>query len=128
MTANNVMFVEEDKPNDANAPLRLPPRVRSNMVQNAPSIQQPAMNTDSGENKLVVDNDQPAPPKDTWFHRRTMAYIALITMVVVTILIFLVNPAHIEKITVVLSWIYPPFAAIVMTYMGAATYSQIRGK
>jgi len=124
---SNNMFIEEDTKPVANTELRLPPRVRRSVVENAPNISS-ASNNDSSDNRITMSDDQPIAPKDTWWHTRTMAYVSLFTMVIITFLIFVINPANVEKLTIVLSWIYPPFAAIVMAYMGAATYAQMKGK
>ena len=77
-----------------------------------------------------VSNPSPISLEDPnnplrWKHRRRIAYLALVSMLVVTI--YVMGPwlelARLEKLNDVISWFYFVMASIVGAYMGFATWS-----
>lgn len=89
----------------------------------------------------VVDNDVAsetpeqksptgfAPTKDTWKHRRRMAYIALFSQVLATAGLFTIIPIErIEVLQEITSWFYFSFSSIVGAYVGFATWASFKGK
>lgn len=74
------------------------------------------------ENDIKVDNMR-------WRNRRRMAWLSLISILIVTgIMIFYVPEARLTKLEVVITWFYMVMASIVGAYMGFATLSMIKGK
>ncbi|GAG81448.1 unnamed protein product [marine sediment metagenome] len=66
-------------------------------------------------------------PKVRWRHRRRMAWTALIYFIIKTLLLlFFVDVEKIKVLTEPLAWSYFSAAAIVGTYMGAATFEYIK--
>ena len=66
-------------------------------------------------------------PEIRWTNRRRMAWISLISILIVTgILLFVIPESRIEKLSDVISWFYFSMAGIVGAYMGFATMSSIK--
>jgi len=64
-----------------------------------------------------------------WKHRRRMAWVSLLLMVVMTIsLFFFIPEAKLDKLEDVISWAYMAFASIVGAYMGLATFEGVKNK
>ncbi len=62
-------------------------------------------------------------------NRRRMAWTSLIYMIVKTLLIlFVVDPERMKVLTEPITWSYFCAAAIVGSYMGAATFEHIKRK
>jgi len=58
-----------------------------------------------------------------WKHRRRMAYISLMAMLLMTAsLFFFVDPDRLTKIQDAIGWGYVMFGSIVMSYLGASTW------
>lgn len=58
-----------------------------------------------------------------WKHRRRMAYVSLLAMVVMTVsLFFFVDPERLAKIQDAIGWAYVMFGSIIMSYLGASTW------
>ena len=69
--------------------------------------------------------------KTRWKNRRRMAWISLISIVVVTVLILFTNIVEVERLKVlseVITWFYFSCASIIGMYMGATTFAHIKGK
>lgn len=67
--------------------------------------------------------------KARWRNRRRMAWLSLISMIVVTILILftdLVPVARLNVLTEVITWFYFSCASIIGMYMGATTWAAIK--
>jgi hypothetical protein len=63
-----------------------------------------------------------------WKNRRTMAWIALISIMIVTILcFFVVSVERLDKLSSVVTWFYTTMASVVGAYMGLSTYASIKG-
>lgn len=63
-----------------------------------------------------------------WNSRRRMAWIALISMVIVTFLmLFVVDSSKLSSLEIVISWFYMGCVSIVGSYMGFTTYAAIKG-
>lgn len=74
------------------------------------------------EKEIEVDNMR-------WKNRRRMAWISLISILLVTaVMIFYVPEARLTKLETVITWFYMVMASIVGAYMGFATLSMIKGK
>lgn len=74
----------------------------------------------------ITENENPNP-KVRWKNRRRMAWTSLIYMIVkTTLLLFVVDPERIKVLTEPLTWSYFCAAAIVGSYMGAATFEHIK--
>jgi len=62
-----------------------------------------------------------------WKNRRRMAWISVITMVLMTgALFFFVPETKLDKLQDVISWAYMSFASVVGAYMGLATFEGIK--
>ena len=65
--------------------------------------------------------------KKKWTHRRRMAYISLVWLIIMTIYIFVyMDVERISALTGFLEWVYLLFSSIPLTYLGVATYSEIK--
>jgi len=65
-----------------------------------------------------------------WKNRRRMAWISLISMLLITALIFFTNLVEIERLKVlteVITWFYFSCASIIGAYMGFTTWAS-KGK
>ena len=61
-----------------------------------------------------------------WRSRQRMAWTALITMIIITvIMMFGVSAEKIDKLSSIISWFYGATATITITYMGTAAASNI---
>lgn len=77
--------------------------------------------------EISISDDTNSDPKVRWKNRRRMAWTALIYMIVKTgLLLFLVDPARLSVLTEPITWSYFCSAAIVGSYMGAATFEHIK--
>lgn len=76
------------------------------------------------------EGDDPQPnPQVRWKNRRRMAWTSLIYMIAKTLLLlFVVDPTRLSVLTEPLTWSYFCAAAIVGSYMGAATFEHIKKK
>lgn len=78
--------------------------------------------TDSDAEVLALSGD-----KKQGSNRRKMAWLSLISMLVVTgLLLFVVDPARIEILSEPIVWFYMAMASVVGAYMGFTTYAYIR--
>lgn len=69
--------------------------------------------------------------KVKWQNRRRMAWLSLISMVVMTCFILFTNLASESRLVIlneVITWYYLTCASIVGAYMGFTTYASIKGK
>ena len=69
--------------------------------------------------------------KKRWKNRRRMAWLSLISMILVTMLILFTEVVKIERLNVlteVITWFYFSCASIIGMYMGATTWASIKGK
>ena len=69
--------------------------------------------------------------KKRWKNRRRMAWISLVSMIIVTVSILFTDIVEIERLKVlteVITWFYFSCASIIGMYMGATTYASIKGK
>ena len=75
----------------------------------------------------TTSNDVTSDP-GTWKNRRKMAYIALLSMVVVTA--YMLSPymdlARIEALESVITWFYTVMASVIAAYMGFTTWAYIK--
>ena len=68
-------------------------------------------------------------PNVRWKNRRRMAWTSLIYMIAKTLLLmFVVDPSRIAVLSEPITWSYFCAAAIVGSYMGAATFEHIGRK
>jgi len=59
-----------------------------------------------------------------WKHRRRMAYISLVSIIVVTLLVFFsVDSERLEILKEPITWFYFSMASIVGAYMGFSTWA-----
>jgi len=78
-----------------------------------------------GENKLSDIEAERA----RWKNRRRMAWISLISMILVTCLILftdLVEESRLQILTEVITWFYFSCASIIGMYMGATTWASVK--
>jgi Ni,Fe-hydrogenase I cytochrome b subunit len=76
-----------------------------------------------GEDDIALD-------KARWKNRRRMAWISLISMLIVTGLILftdIVPESRLTILTEVITWFYFSCASIIGMYMGATTWANIKG-
>ena len=67
--------------------------------------------------------------KVRWTNRRRMAWLALISIIVVTGLAFFVLPIdRLDKLADVITWFYLSMASIVGAYMGLTTMEHLKKK
>lgn len=72
------------------------------------------------EKDIMIDNR-------LWRNRRAMAWIALISIMIVTILcFFVVSVERLDKLSSVVTWFYTTMASVVGAYMGLSTYASIK--
>lgn len=64
--------------------------------------------------------------RDRWKTRRMMAWIAFWTLVGMVPISFL-NPDSAQKVSGIIQLVAPSLAIIVMAYIGAATYDDVKG-
>ena len=80
--------------------------------------------------KEINGNDM-ALKKKRWENRRRMAWVSLISMILVTMLILFTEIVKIERLNVlteVITWFYFSCASVIGMYMGATTWASIKGK
>jgi len=78
-----------------------------------------------------IGNGEKELQKNRWKNRRRMAWVSLISMLLVTSIIILTDVVEIERLTVlkeVITWFYFSCASIIGMYMGATTLASIKGK
>jgi len=78
-----------------------------------------------GENKLSDIEAERA----RWKNRRRIAWISLISMILVTCLILftdLVEESRLQILTEVITWFYFSCASIIGMYMGATTWASVK--
>ena len=83
------------------------------------------------EIKETNGNGDKEMTKQRWKNRRRMAWVSLISMILVTITILFTEIVEIERLNVlkeVITWFYFSCASIIGMYMGATTYASIKGK
>ena len=79
------------------------------------------------DDETKIDDNQPNGVRRT--NRRRMAWISLIAMIIETgLLFFVVESEKIKVLSEPIVWSYFCFAAIVGSYMGAATFEHIKRK
>jgi hypothetical protein len=69
--------------------------------------------------------------KKKWKNRRRMAWVSMISMVVITILILFTNlvpESRLKILSEVITWYYFSCISVVGIYMGATTWASIKGK
>jgi len=67
--------------------------------------------------------------KKKWTNRRRMAWVSLIAIVLLTIYMFnFMDTSRIEALKGTIEWVYTLFTTIVLSYLGFATYQDIKGK
>lgn len=69
--------------------------------------------------------------KNRWKNRRRMAWLSLVSMILVTILILFTDVVKIERLNVlteVITWFYFSCASVIGMYMGATTWASVKGK
>ncbi|HUU88350.1 MAG TPA: hypothetical protein VMX17_11430 [Candidatus Glassbacteria bacterium] len=66
-----------------------------------------------------------------WKNRRRMAWLSLISMILLTFLILFTNIVSVERLSVlgnVITWFYFSCASIIGMYMGATTWAAVKGR
>ena len=66
-----------------------------------------------------------------WKNRRRMAWLSLISMLLLTYLVLFTNVVSVERLGVlseVITWFYFSCASVIGMYMGATTFAHIKGK
>jgi len=69
--------------------------------------------------------------KNRWKNRRRMAWLSLVSIILVTMLILFTEIVQIERLKVlteVITWFYFSCASVIGMYMGATTWASIKGK
>jgi len=69
--------------------------------------------------------------KRRWQNRRRMAWVSLLSMIIVTYMILFTNLVSVERLGVlseVITWYYFCSASVIGMYMGATTWASIKGK
>lgn len=69
--------------------------------------------------------------KIRWKNRRRMAWVSLISMLVVTFFMLFTDAISVEKLKVlgeVITWFYFCMSSIIGFYMGATTFAYLKGK
>ena len=82
------------------------------------------------ENNNLQNGNGKADLKMRWKNRRRMAWLSLISMIVVTVLILFTEFVSIERLKVlseVITWFYFCCASIIGAYMGFTTWASRRG-
>src|SRR6185312_16084975 len=63
-------------------------------------------------------------PVDSFAHRRLMAWVALISILGLTLLIiFHINPDKVSAYDALFGWVYGTLSAIILSYMGVTAFS-----
>lgn len=66
-----------------------------------------------------------------WKNRRRMAWLSLMSIIVITLLILLTDLVSIERLKVlseVITWFYFCCASVIGAYMGFTTWANMKGK
>lgn len=93
--------------------------------------QQPTQtNIQSGDGYQVTfeQNENDNKPKDTYFHRRTMAYVSLFAVICMTIGLAFLPVATITALTVPYTVVVPALLSVTLAYIGASTISWLRSQ
>jgi len=62
-------------------------------------------------------------------NKRRMAWIALLSILVVTgLMMFVVDMERLDKLGDVVVWFYMSMATVIGAYMGASVYANVKGK
>lgn len=83
---------------------------------------------EESEIQKAIDND-PALNKKRWQNRRRMAWLSLVSMIVITYMILFTKLVPETKLAVlgdVITWYYFCSASIIGMYMGATTWASIK--
>jgi len=73
----------------------------------------------------MQDRPQDNTNQRQWQNRRRMAWVALISMLIVTFcMLFYVKESRLSSLDSVVTWFYTAMAAIVGSYVGFATFDQ----
>lgn len=74
----------------------------------------------------ITDHIHTSDPEVRWTNRRKMAWVALVSMLVITILtLFFVPESRLKILSDVITWFYFSMASVVGAYMGFTTYAAI---
>jgi len=66
--------------------------------------------------------------KKRWQNRRRMAWVSLVSMIIVTILILFVVPeSRLNILSEVITWFYFAMTSIIGAYMSVTTWAHIKG-
>jgi hypothetical protein len=80
--------------------------------------------TDMNPQNVIPQNGNIA--RVAWKNRRRMAWISLISIFVITLLVFFVVPEHrLKLLSDVITWFYFTMASVVGGYMGFTTWAHI---
>lgn len=77
---------------------------------------------------VVKENISDKDNTDRWRNRRAMAWISLISILVMTLMLFfIVDVDKVEKLENIAIWIGMSLTSIIGFYMGATTYVDVKG-
>jgi hypothetical protein len=63
-----------------------------------------------------------------WDNRRRMAWISLVSMIIITLLMmFVVDTSKLDSLEVVITWFYMGCVSVIGSYIGFTTYASIKG-
>ena len=75
----------------------------------------------------VVNDEKVTVTKNR--NKRRMAWIALLSILVVTgLMMFVVDMERLDKLSDVVVWFYMSMATVIGAYMGASVYANVKGK
>ncbi len=87
--------------------------------------------TENGnDNGLVLKKEKQEMERNKWRGRRKMAWIALISMNIVTF-VLLFGPIPDARLTILaepITWFYFAMTSVIGAYMGVTTWAHIKGK
>lgn len=85
--------------------------------------------TDCINTKIEEKKEDMEIERSKWRGRRQMAWTALVSMILVTILyMFAVPVPKIEVLMEVVSWFYITMATVIAAYMGTTTWASLSSK
>jgi hypothetical protein len=86
---------------------------------------------DDLEDVVVVTQNEKISNKDAsirWNNRRRMAWVSLISMILVTFLMmFVVDTSRLDNLETVITWFYMGCVSVVGSYIGFTTYAAVKG-
>jgi hypothetical protein len=104
-----------------------------NVEQDLENLNENLENVTQSDINRINDNISRRAASDTyidqWKNRRSMAWLSLISIIIVTLLaLFYVTETRLDTASDVLTWFYITLSSIVGAYMGLSTWASFKGK